>query len=171
MSATSNQYAVALFELAHEADEKDVIQETFEAFAKELDLEEMTFFIHPRITKADKKAVIKAMDMHALFTDFIYVLIDNNRFENIQTIKQNYDKLILEQGKIMRIDVFTKTALDKSRMNQLKKQYEKKYNRQVMIENHIDETIAGGLRVEFDGQVLDNTVNHMLSQLKHRLAK
>ena len=171
MSTTSNQYAVALFELAHEADEKDAISEVFEAFTKELDKEQLNFFIHPRIKKADKKAVIKGMEANQLFTDFIYVLIDNNRFENINDIKNDYDKLILDQGKIMRIDVYTKESLDKSRMSQLKKQYEKKYNRQVQLENHIDPSIVGGLRVEFDGKVLDNTVNHTLSQLKNRLAK
>ena len=75
------------------------------------------------------------------------------------------------QKDIMRINVYSGKPLEKKRINQLKAQYEKKYNRQVIIENHVEASIVGGLRFEFQGLVIDDTVNHSILQIKSRLTK
>lgn len=171
MSATSSQYAVALFELAHEKNQLEEIENTFQALVNAIGSEELAFFKHPKVLKKDKKDVIKGMKLNDLLTDFLFVLIDNNRFEHVELMYKDFEQLILEQGKKMRINLFSKERLDSKRMSQLKEQFEKKYNRQVIIENHVDSSIIGGLRIEYDGKVLDDTINQTLRQLKNRLTK
>lgn len=171
MSAISDQYAVALFELAIEEKKTDDLSKVFSSFLESLDEESKQFFLHPKISKKEKQAMVNTFKIESLFKDFLNVLIENNRFLMLNDIFTGYQKLLEEQLNVMRITVVSGTALTKSRIETLKEQYEKKYHRQVLIENQIDETIVGGLRFEYNGLVIDDTVNHTLNQLKSRLTK
>ena len=171
MSAISDQYAVALFELALELKKTDALVKDFEAFLDALDEESRTFFLHPKITKNEKKIMIDSFSFEPLFKDFLKVIIENNRFLLLSAILKGVQKLVEEQNNLMHITVFSGKALPKNRIEVLKTQYEQKYHRQVLIDNEIDETIVGGLRFEYNGMVIDDTVNHTLNQLKSRLTK
>ncbi len=171
MSAQSEQYAVALFELSREQDDLEEIKETFAAFLKSLDEKDMLFFRHPKIKKNEKKDVIRAMDFPALLKDFLFVVIENNRFEILEDIYGSFAALIDKMHRRMAVVVYSKEPLDKKRIQNLKEEYENRYNRKVTLENRTDKTIIGGLRFEFEGMVVDNTVNRTLNQLKSRLKK
>lgn len=172
MSVISDQYAVALFELALEEDSVNEIGTAFEKLVEGLDDEESRlFFTHPSIGIVEKKEALERLKIDALLQDFMYVIIDNHRFLELPEIYKSYFKLMESQKDIMRINVYSGKPLEKKRINQLKAQYEKKYNRQVIIENHVEASIVGGLRFEFQGLVIDDTVNHSILQIKSRLTK
>lgn len=170
MSVVSDQYAVALFELALESEAIEDVKNGLEAMIDALEQEDSRlFFTHPAIAKKTKKEAINALNVHDLLRDFMYVIIDNQRFLELHNIIKSYKTLIESQNEIMRINVHSGKALDEKRIDQLKAQYEKKYNRQVIIENHVDPSIVGGLRFEFQGVVIDDTVNQGIHQIKSRL--
>ncbi|MFH5881568.1 MAG: ATP synthase F1 subunit delta [Candidatus Izemoplasmataceae bacterium] len=171
MSAISDQYSVALFELAIEEKIVKELNQVFSDFVESIDEESIQCFLHPRISKKEKKAMIESFKLDPLFRDFLYVLIENNRFLMLNDILSGYQKLVEEQHKLMRIIVKSGKALTQEKIEILTQQYEKKYQRQVLIENEIDETIVGGLKFEYNGVVIDDTVNHTLNQLKSRLTK
>ncbi len=172
MSVISDQYAVALFELAL-AEEKaqsigTELKDLVEAIYNE---ESRLFFTHPSIDKKQKKAAIDAFKIDGLLRDFMYVIIDNRRFLALSDIYQSYQKLSESLEDILRINVYSGKPLDAKRIKQLTEQYEKKYNRKVIIENHLEASILGGLRFEFQGLVIDDTINHTIHQIKSRLTK
>ncbi len=171
MSALSEQYAVALFELANEKNQLKDIQSVFSNVLNSFDDEDRRFFVHPNIHKDEKKAAIKALELPQLFNDFMNVIIDNHRFDSMRDIFVDFNDLIDRMNDVMYIRVYSKTKLNQTQLDNLKQSYEKKYQRKVMIEPHIDESIIGGLRFEYEGKVMDQTVNQTLSKLKHRLTK
>ena len=171
MSALSEQYAVALFDVANDLDAVSDVQEEFKNLVDNLDVEAMKFFEHPGIEKVNKRQLIASLNMIKVFENFLNVLIDNGRFDQLKIIKDDFDELINNRYKRMHVVVYSKRPLDKKRQDNLKEQYEKKYNRQVTIENRVDNNIAGGLRFEFEGKVIDDTINHTLRQMKSRLTK
>ncbi len=171
MSAVSEQYAVALFALAREKKQIDEVEDAFSSFLDALGEEERTFFLHPRMKKADKKDIVKASSLPELFRDFLFVTIDNSRFDELENIFKRYRQLKANMHKILHVKVYSKKPLDDQRIKTLKQEYENRYNRQVTLENHVDKDIVGGLRFEFDGKVVDDTINHVLNQLKSRLTK
>ncbi len=171
MSAVSDQYAVALFELALEGKATKEIKTAFSAFNSELDAENMRFFMHPNIVKKSKQALIDEFKLPLLFKDFLKVLVQNNRFDVIYLIQNSYDKLVDQLDATMRIEVFTGKPLAKERIENLEKVYGEKYNRKVVVSTTVDTTIAGGMRIEYNGMVLNDTVNHSLNKLKSRLTK
>ena len=171
MSALSEQYAVALFDVANDLDAVSDVQEEFKNLVDNLDNEAMKFFEHPGIEKVNKRQLIASLNLIKVFENFLNVLIDNGRFDQLQIIKDDFYELINNRYKRMHVVVYSKRPLDKKRQDNLKEQYEKKYNRQVTIENRVDKDIAGGLRFEFEGKVIDDTINHTLRQMKSRLTK
>ncbi len=171
MSAVSEQYAVALFELAKEASATDHVKDDFKQFLEGFDHETKTFFTHPNIDKNSKFDVVKACELTSLFEDFMHVIIENNRISILNDIFTDYADLIDQMHNRMHVTVKSKKKLDQKRMKQLKAQFEKKYNRQVSINNEVDDEILGGLRFEFEGKVVDDTINAMLSELRRGLTK
>ncbi len=171
MSAQSEQYAVALFELARETDVITEIEKTFASFLKSFDKQSRDFFTHPNIKRYDKKAAVKAVGLPTLFQDFLLVVVENGRVDILDKMYKDYKHLIDKMHKKMHIVVKSKKTLQKSRIEQLKTQFEKKYSRKVTIENQVDESIVGGLRFEFEGKVIDDTINHNLATLRRQLTK
>lgn len=169
MSALSEQYAVALFELASEEAITSEIETSFTTFIEGLDVQSTAFFTHPGVKTDEKKDVIRSLEFPELFKNFLFLILDKNRFNQLETILESYKAIRSKADKEMHIVVYSKQPLTEKRLGQLKDAYEKKYNRTVTMENRIDETIVGGLRFEFDGKVIDDTINNTLKQFKSRL--
>jgi F-type H+-transporting ATPase subunit delta len=69
----------------------------------------------------------------------------------------------------MHVVVYSQKPLGEKRIKALKDAYEAKYRRIVTLENKVDKSIVGGLRFEFDGKIIDDTVNSTLKQFQSRL--
>ncbi len=171
MSAQSEQYAVALFELANESNQLKEIQSVFSSFLESLDETSIRFFKHPNVHKEKKKAAVKAIGLSSLFEDFLCVIIDNNRSEILSMVYKDFNELIDRMHDVMQIHVYSKTTLSPTQINNLRDSFEKKYQRKVLMKTHLDESIIGGLRFEYEGKVMDQTVNQTLLELKRRLTK
>lgn len=169
MSALSEQYAVALFELASENEKTSEIETSFTSFMEGLDPQSTAFFRHPGVKTDEKKDVIRSLDLPELFENFLFLILDKNRFDQMGAILESYKTIRSKADEEMHIVVHSKQPLSEKRLEQLKDAYEKKYNRTVTMENRIDESIVGGLRFEFDGKVIDDTINNTLKQFKSRL--
>ncbi len=171
MSAVSEQYAVALFELALELDALKTTRQAFDKFIESYDASTRTFFLHPNITKPSKRELIDSLKVPTLFGDFVKVVIDYNRMDRMGKIHESFIKLMEELDDVMRIRVHTGKPLSKERVNELEQVYSEKYHRNVIVEAVVDETIVGGMKVEYNGMVLNDTVNYSLNKLKSRLTQ
>ncbi len=171
MSAISEQYAVALFELALDADQLTDVQQAFDRFLKAFDETTRAFFLSPAVTKNDKKAMLNQLDMPATFRDFLKVLIDNNRLTHLEGAKQAYGRLMDKRDETMRVSIRVGKPLGHDRIEALEKAYQEKHKRRVIVDVIVDESIVGGMRVEYDGMVLSDTVQDNLNKLKSRLTK
>ena len=169
MSALSEQYAIALFELVVENNQSMDIEKSFEAFVEGMDEKTMNFFLHPGVQKKEKKDIIKELSLTETFRNLLYLLIDNNRFDHLKDILESYKEIRSNQANEMHVVVYSQKPLSDKRKTALKDQFANKYHRKVTIENRIDESIVGGLRYEFDGKVVDDTVNSTLKQFQSRL--
>ena len=169
MSALSEQYAIALFELVVENNQSMDIEKSFEAFVEGMDEKTMNFFLHPGVQKKEKKDIIKELSLTETFRNLLYLLIDNNRFDHLEDILESYKEIRSNQANEMHVVVFSQKPLSEKRNTALKAQFENKYHRKVTIENKVDASIVGGLRYEFDGKIVDDTVNNTLKQFQSRL--
>jgi F-type H+-transporting ATPase subunit delta len=171
MSYVAFQYAEALFALALEEDKVPSVKESLFAFVEAQDEYVYKFLNHPKVKKNDKKEVIAKLEISSLVKNFVYVLIDNNRVDLLSDVVDEFKKIDDRQNKIMNVVVYSGKLMEIKDLNKLKNNIAMKHNRTVNIENIVEETIVGGLRIEYDGMILDETINNYLNKMKNNLTK
>lgn len=169
MSAVSEQYAVALFELSLERDAIDTTKQSFESFIKAFTDDVKTFFLHPSIKQKDQIDVINDTEYPELFKDFLKVIVTNNRMETITSIYEDFRTFIEDESDVMRLHVFSANPLSDKHIKDIKTTYNKKFRKTIIVETHRDPSMIGGLKIEYNGMVLNDTVDYTLKQLKSQL--
>ena len=169
MTDVEKQYARANFSLALEKNEVDKVYQEMFAFLQSTDLKTKEFFLHPKIAKKDKHEIIEKTLTNNLLVNFLKVLIDNDRFILLDNIVYAYLDLINEMNEVVEVKITTNTSLSKNNIEKIKKNLETKLLKKIKIIEELDETIIGGIRIEYLGNVIDETVNSSLENMKQSL--
>lgn len=165
------QYAEALFGIALEDGLIDEMLSDFDNFYSAVDDDINKFLNHPKVSKKNKKEVVEKAIDNKLLKHFIFVMIDNFRIELLGESLIEYKKIVNRQNNIMKVRVYSKKELDSEQKNQLRTNLNKKHNRKIELKNIVDSNIAGGLRIEYEGMILDDTINNYLQTLRANLTK
>lgn len=169
MSEEARQYALALFALAEEGNSLPKIQNQMNQFVLQLDQEVRRFMRHPGFSKDEKKKVISSSQGRSLFTDFLFVLIDNERFDLISEIQEAFEEILLHRKDILKAKVYSKTTLTPSELERIRHKIEKDHRQKVELENILDASILAGTRIEYEGYIHDATASRQLTDLASEL--
>ena len=165
----AKQYALALFSLASEKKIEKEIKSEYKQLLEAFDDLTWKFFLDPRIEDEDKKKLIEKSVKNKLLINFFKTVIDNKRINSIKDIFESYKLLLNDSKNIAEVKVFTKNSLSKANKERLKNKFSSKYNKKIIINEVIKPNIVGGIRIEYRGQVLDQTINAFLDELKSSL--
>lgn len=170
------QYAKALFDLATiNKSANDYYQALLvlnDAILKEESV--LQIFMHPAINKEEKKNILKNTLSHLVdeeLLNFLFVLIDNNRFLDLPLVIEAYKQLLDEYENKLEVKVYSRYSLTENEIISLKEKLEKHYNKNIIITKYIDESLIGGIRIITDKEVLDASILSSLDELKNNLKK
>lgn len=168
-----DEYARAIYELADEQNSIDTYSEYFLEL-KEVDEKDefINFFNNPTIAKEKKKEVLKNTfkNFDKTFLNFLSVLIDNGRMYLIKKIGKRYSKMVLENKNIVKVKVFSATALSKKELEIIKSTLDKRYkDKTVEIKNIVDDGLIAGYRVVVNNEAIELNIKNSLEQLKKSL--
>ncbi len=171
MEYVAFQYAIALFQLATE---KDEVEDTLKDFKELFDLvnpDFYTFMEHPNMKKREKKALIEKMVHTPNLKYLCYVLIDKHHMDLLSDVLVAYQDLINQDHQIMKVNVFSNKPINETETKELVLALKKRFSKVIQLHNIVDKDIIGGLRLEYNGAVLDDTVGHYFKALQTRLTK
>ena len=167
------EYAKAIYDLAKEENKIEKINECFILVNESIKNNEFIDLLDsPKLTKEEKKKILAKVygKLESLFLDFLYVLIDNNRFKLINEILNEYNKLIQEEHNILHIEAFSVKPLSKEQLKNLKESLAYYYKDKTLeIENIVNPDLIGGVRIECNGKTLDMTLKNTLVKMKDML--
>ncbi len=169
MTGIAYQYALAVFSLAEETSRHEEFKQVLASFAESADEDMYKFFAHPKIERSQKIALLNETVSDTLLSNFLKVLVENDRFELLDAIVMAYQDILDNLHKVMQVTVFSKEKLSKENIAKIEAKLEKAYQRKVEFEFVIEDTIIGGIRIEFEGNVIDETINKQLDELKSSL--
>lgn len=169
MTGIAYQYALAVFSLAEETKRHEEFIDLLSTFAKQADEEMYKFFAHPKIERSKKIELLNQTVTDSLLANFLKVLVENDRFEILDAIVMAYQDILDDLHKVMQATVYSKEKLSKQNIQKIKTKLEQAYQRKVEFTFIIDESILGGIRIEFEGNVIDETINKQLDELKSSL--
>ena len=103
--------------------------------------------------------------------NFLKIVIDKDRMSAIENIKESYKNLLNDKNNILEGTVVTAVSLSEKEIKDLEKNLSIKYNKNVTLNNIVDETILGGVLVKLGNEEIDGTVRTRLSKMKNQLSQ
>jgi F-type H+-transporting ATPase subunit delta len=128
----------------------------------------------PQLSSAGAAAMIGDMGGEAFdgrFLDFLAVLADNGRLQLLPEITRLFQRLRAEAEKRLQVRVVSAVPLDEDQSMRLRDALARRFERDIELENEIDEALIGGAVVYAGDEVIDGSLRGRLQQLSSSLAR
>ena len=172
----ANRYAEALFQLSEEENiTKEIYNELHDVVEviknnKELD----NVLKSPLVAKNEKTQLIEALFNNKINNDlknFLKILVEKGRISSLKSIELTFKELLNDKHNIIEGTVISAIALTEKQVKELEEKLSKKYNKNVTLENKVDESILGGVLVRLGNTQIDGSVKTRLDNIKDQLTQ
>ena len=168
-------YARSLFEVASEHDKLDDVRSQLGEFADAMDAsrELQTFFFSPYFSTQEKEDGLDRAVSGAdeIVVNFLKLLIENHRMPVIFRVRREFDRLWLQENKLLPVQVTSAVALDEATVKHIGDRIAEQTNRQVDLSSNVDPEILGGIVVRVGNSVLDASIRSRLEKLRKQVAR
>lgn len=163
-------YGSALFQAAQDIGKVDEMEDELSAVSDILgkNPEFASLIDDPTISAGEKKTVLKNVFDGRIMPEllnFMYVLVDKGRTRHFQRIVREYGKLRNQEEGFVAGTVYSVEPLDSGQIDRLQKETSKIINRKVKLENKIDPSLIGGVKILADGRLIDASLKKRLESL------
>lgn len=167
----AQNYAKALYEAA-EIDKTlekvfndgKLICDTFDS------VDEIYILNNPEIKFNQKSQIISAiakrLEISKTSENLLLTLVENNRFDNIKAVFEQFYKLYYQKQGILEVSVQSVQPLNDKQHDKLLKGLEKLLKQKIIINYAINPDILGGLIVEFGTHRVDDSIKGKLNHLE-----
>jgi len=167
-------YSTALYEAADSAGLVDEIngelkelQGVFKEYPQFYEL------LHtPAIAAEEKKKAAAAVFEGRLSNEllnFVYVLVDKRRMGWFDGILRAYGRLVDDRKGLSKGVAISAVPLSEGQMKALMGEASRLFAKKVELENQVDASILGGVRVYLEGKLIDASIRKKLDDLKERI--
>lgn len=101
--------------------------------------------------------------------NFLKVLIDKKRFNELDNIIQAYSDELDKINNIKRVEVVSAVELTDEQIKKLTEKLQHKLQKNVIISREINKDIIGGLVIKIDDDVIDNSLKNKLESLSKNI--
>ncbi|KIC71755.1 ATP synthase F1 subunit delta [Candidatus Protochlamydia amoebophila] len=130
-------------------------------------LKELLF--DPHLSTLTKKSILQRLFKDRLdetILNFLFVLIEKNRFKYIVDIRKEYHRLAKKRLGILEVRLLTAVSVSDTLQEKVRIKLQKTYQKEVEIQNVVNPDIVGGMILIMDHQIFDNSVKKKLAKLK-----
>lgn len=167
-----SEYGKAIYDLAVEENKVEFYEECLNTVEATLTKDFVEILTSPFINNDNKKKMITKV-YHSLdesFLNFLYVLIDHNRFGIFHEIKVSYEAFVREAKNIMRVELLSAEALNEKQILKFKKTLEGQYpGKNVQITNTVKPDLIGGVQFIMDERSLDASIKGTLDKIRESI--
>lgn len=165
----AKRYASALVETSKDSidETKEVLKEVSEVFNTNKEFQ--MFFMHPGVSLKDKKETLNEIfssKANKTTLDFLNVLLDENRFDIIDTIYQVFQKEVENFKNQQRVDVTSAIELSEEQKEKIKQKLSSKLNKEIILTCALKEDILGGLIIKINDKVIDLSLKNKFDTLR-----
>jgi F-type H+-transporting ATPase subunit delta len=175
MPEADRVYAEALFEVARDKGNLDVVGRQLGEFADALDRgrELQVFFFSPHFSSAEKiEGLRRAVSgLQPELRNFLELLIEKKRMTEIFRIRRRFDLLWKQENKRLDVTVTSAVELDPAVVERIGSEIERQTGEKVELVSRVDEGIIGGIVLQIGNMVLDASIHNRLEQLRKSVAQ
>lgn len=167
------EYAVALFEMSNSLEQFHAYIEELELLADAFDTnsEIPLFLAHPKISKEEKKDFIHSVfqTKNEAVLHFVYVLVDNERILELREVIHQLKTMYYEKNHSKHFDIYSIHTLTSKERKIIENTLEQHFNTKAHLSYYIDKNLLGGLKIVYNGSVLEYSVLDNLKSIKEIL--
>ncbi|CAM3134911.1 F0F1 ATP synthase subunit delta [Filibacter tadaridae] len=173
-SVAAKRYALALFELAQKNGQTGSVQEDLVELKKvfQTNKELGQLLESPKFPIAKKKQLLtdSLTAISPLVLNTLFLLLDRKRMDEVVNIIDEFHAYADEAAGVARAKVYSTRPLSAEESQAISIAFAKKVGKQSLkIENIIDPSLIGGIRLQIGNQIYDSSVSSKLNRLKRDL--
>lgn len=170
----AKRYARAFFELADEKNNFKTLYQDVRSFADLLDsdLDMKEWFSSPQVEKSQKISILDKVfkpKLEPLVYQFILLLIKKNRIEFFDQIVFFLKRFDDKKNNRLNASVTSVVPLTEAQQQEVTDMLKKSFQSEIVLENKVDTGIYGGLIVQVEGKIIDNSLLNQMDRLRQRL--
>ena len=174
MTELENAYAQALYTLAQEDGQTQRILQELSALEKSFRQvpEFLRLLATPGISKEDRYTLIQesfAQDFHPCVVNFLKVLTKNGHISCFFPCCQGFRAQYQQEHNLLPVTAITAVSLTEEQKQKLCKTLNTITGKEILLENPVDPRVLGGIRLDYDGKRLEDTVQHRLESIRTAL--
>lgn len=176
MTEAGTVYGEALYELAKAEGLSHTIWQQLsalkESFAREPEF--LGLLSAPNLSKAERCQVLDDSfrgRAEPYLLNFLKILTEKGYIRHFPDCCQAYSRRYFEDNNILKVRSVTALPLTEAQTDKLKERLAAITGKKILLESSVDENVLGGVRLDYDGKRLDDTVAHRLSSVEQLLSK
>lgn len=129
-------------------------------------------FKHPVVDVNDKKAMLRQLlggRAHPITLNGLLLLFDKKRGALVEEVQRAYRAQFDATRRRATVKVTSAMPLEQAQADELRQQLAGKLAKEIQMETAVDPALIGGLVVQIEDQVIDNSVRGRLEALRHAL--
>lgn len=107
--------------------------------------------------------------VHLYVLNFLKILTEKGYISRFCDCVAAYEQKYFVQHNILPVTAVTAVALEDLQRARLTEKLEKLTGKTIALKNRVDSGVLGGVRLDFDGKCMDDTVAHRLQSVRHLL--
>ena len=174
MTQIGNVYGESLYELAKDenltAELAAQLKVLKDCFKQEPSF--VTLLSTPSLTKAERCQILDDSfrgTVHAYVLNFLKILTEKGYMRFFSDCCDSFAALYNQDNGILPVTAVTAVALSGAQAEKLTEKLAKITGKHIELSNRIDPSCLGGVRLDYDGQRLDDTVSHRMDTIRDML--
>lgn len=175
MTQAGSVYGEALYSLCLEENlTASVLQQLLvlqQSFASAPDF--IRLLSSPSLTKEERCRILDESfrgKLHPYVLNFLKILTEKGYIRYFDDCCQAYRGLYNQDNGILPVTAVTAMELTQVQSQRLKEKLASVTGKTIELTNQVDPTILGGVRLDFDGKRLDDTISHRLESIRSLLS-
>ena len=176
MTEVGRVYGESLYELAKDESLGKLIGEQLAvlqvSFRQEPDF--VRLLSSPNLTKAERCQILDDSfrgSVHPYLLNFLKILTEKGYMRYFSDCCDAYTEHYDQDNGILRVTAVTAVALSPEQESKLTQKLSRITGKEIALRNRIDPRVYGGVRLDYDGQRLDDTVSHRMDAIRDLLNK
>ena len=174
MTEVGTNYGGALYELAAAEELSEEILEQLQALSKSFaeDPAFVKLLCAHSLSKTERCRILDdsfAGKVHPYVLNFLKILTEKGYMRQFPDCCKAYLVRYHKDNNILPVTAVTAVALSQEQAARLKEKLEKLTEKTVELTNRMDPNVLGGVRLDFDGKSIDDTLAHRLESVRNLL--
>ena len=174
MTEAASVYGEALYALAKDENKSDTmlvqLKALDESFASEPDF--LRLLSAPNLSKIERKEILDTCfkdKLEPYVLNFLKILMEKGYIRQFSSCVQVFCERFNEDHGIMPVSAVTAVPMTQSQKEKLTAKLAAITGKQIELTNTVDPTCIGGVRLDYDGKRVDDTIMHRLDAMSNML--